>query len=412
MAFEGVPSKTKVDQYPLNPIGKPVRAWHRPSGPLRVFPACLWCRARAVGQYYSCTVRKQSCLCKETLRILCPDGRKLRTGVAAAFGMAAYISTLLVALLRTTVPAASEPPPKARHTCSLHVHGPAYGVASTGVQRDVPHVVGHVHRGDGGTSCGVCGGHGVRDGACEGTAYVMGCELPVRALAAGHYVPRALSAACAAAGVSGGQALATGRCVRGVLRARYRRHGRVRGVRGHARRWVRAAWQVGACSMKLHPWQGRACVVQYHVNGICGVYGRVWLAWAGVAGAHVRTLRACAVCEAAGGCVHYVCVAGVSGVAGARSRMLHVWQDRVGVCGCAACEAGGRSHRGHASQGAVWAGQACSLLCTAQREVHGALSKMTKGFRGSSKHFNAILNNDFTFCFLPLTSRCFSPGKT
>src|ERR1700761_1500458 len=48
MAFEGVPSKTKVDQYPLNPIGT-VQAWHRPSGPLRVFPACLWCRARAVG---------------------------------------------------------------------------------------------------------------------------------------------------------------------------------------------------------------------------------------------------------------------------------------------------------------------------------------------------------------------------
>ena len=48
----------------------------------------------------------------------------------------------------------------------------------------------------------------------------------VRALAAGHYVPRALFAAWAAAGVSDGQVLAAERCVRGVPRARYGRPGR------------------------------------------------------------------------------------------------------------------------------------------------------------------------------------------
>ena len=67
------------------------------------------------------------------------------------------------------------------------------------------------------------GGDGVPDGVrgvcSSGREKTMWCG--VRALAIEHYVPRALSAACAAAGVSGGQALAAGRCVRGVPRVRY-----------------------------------------------------------------------------------------------------------------------------------------------------------------------------------------------
>ncbi|KAJ7198010.1 hypothetical protein GGX14DRAFT_667341 [Mycena pura] len=333
MAFEGVSSKPEVDQYALGLIGK------------------------------------------------------LRTGVAAAFGTVARISSLLVALRRMTVPqwsagftpgaygesAASEPPPKARHACRLHMHSPAYGVASTGVQHDVPRAAGRVHRGAGGMSwSGVCGGHGVRDGACEVPAGVSGVasgcsQQDTASMAEQRHAWRgAECVVCAAAGVKKKNKAAWRTGARSkTLRAACivcRVHG------------SGCKWRAGAGSRKLRPW-GAACEVwaawQHKAapvagQGVRGGVPRHWRlrrAWRGAACVACAALHG-GGCERCGGCSRQnaVCVAGQGvhgGAAWVRAR-------RAGAC-----------TEGMRRGVPCGQGRACGLLCAARREVQGVRQACT-----------------------------------
>ncbi|KAJ7220632.1 hypothetical protein GGX14DRAFT_389044 [Mycena pura] len=464
MAFEGVSSKPKVDQYALGLIGKLRTGVAAAFGTVARISSLLVALRRTTVPQWSAGLR-QAPTVNRTLwthrrrdsapsgRDSAPSGRDTAPSgctpsagrllgiilLKSNFGTSAHAARKIIIKL-----AASEPPPKARHACSLHVHGPAYGVASTDVQRDVPRAAGRVHRGAGGMLwSGVCGRHatgharrartmGLQCAALwsevctAGTAYGMGgaggCErrgervlaaghgvygggvrggVPsawrrgVRALAAGfrHYVPRALSAACAAAGVSGGQGLAAGRCVRGVPRARYgRRRRRALSVQAGAQRGGHKAASVAGQGVRggvprqwrvQRVWRGAARVACVAVRGgeceQCGGRSRQALrAWRGRA-CMAEPRAWCAVCE----------------VAGTRSRTracrtLRAWRGSGGAWWCHVC--GVRRARWALAAKACVAGcrvgqsRAGGLLCAARREVQGAV----RGGMRSGRHVRVM----------------------